>query len=255
MNISNYIDYALLEPTATERDIIELCDEAKLNGFYSICINGCNVMLAKQMLSNSGVKICSVIGHPFGAMATASKVYEAEKAIEDGADEIDMVINIGLLKSRNYVSVLKDISDVKLAIGEIPLKVIIEISELNKNEIIKACEICLDGKADFIKTSTGFSKGGATLTAVKIIKKTIRDKAKIKASGGITDYETVLKYIEAGADRIGTSTNIVATNKAQQIRNTRIYKKYIENLQKKNTTDTTSTEDQDDQVKFRNLKY
>ncbi|MGC1205698.1 MAG: deoxyribose-phosphate aldolase [Flavobacteriaceae bacterium] len=251
MNISQYIDYALLEPTATERDIIDICDEAKLNRFYAICINGCNIALAKQILTNSGVKICSVIGHPFGAMSTAAKVYEAKKAIEDGADEIDMVINLGLLKSRNYVSVLKDISDVKLAIGETPLKVIIEISELNKNEIIKACEICLDGKADFIKTSTGFSKGGATLTAVKIIKKTVRDKAKIKASGGITDYETVLKYIEAGADRIGTFNNIVATNKAQQIRNTKIYKKYLENLQKKNTSETTSTENQDDKLRFK----
>ena len=122
--------------------------------------------------------------------------------------EIDMVINIGLLRSKNYVAVFKDLSDVKIAIGKIPLKVILEISELSKNEIVKACEICVDAKVDFIKTSTGFSKGGATLTAVKIIKKIVRNKAKIKASGGIKDIETAVKYIDAGADRIGTSSGV-----------------------------------------------
>lgn len=240
MNITQYIDYTLLKPTATERDIINLCYEAKLNKFYSICVNSCYVALAKQLLDKTNVKITTVIGHPLGSVATASKVFEAEKAIEDGADEIDMVINLGYLKSRNYVSVLKDISDVKLAIGQIPLKVAIEIAELNKNEIVKACEICLDAKADFIKTSSGFSKSGATLTAVKIIKKTIKDKAKIKASGGIRDYETVLKYIEIGASRVGTSTNIEATSKEQQIRNTKIYKNYLENLQNPNHAGTKS---------------
>jgi deoxyribose-phosphate aldolase len=141
-------------------------------------------------------------------MSTEAKVFEATRAVEDGADEIDMVINIGLLNSKNYVAVFKDISDVKNAIGKIPLKVILEISELSKNEIIKACEICMDAKAEFIKTSTGFSKSGATLTAVKIIKKTVKNRAKIKASGGIKDYETVKKYIDAGADRIGTSSGV-----------------------------------------------
>ena len=152
--------------------------------------------------------VCSVVGFPLGAMATESKVFEAQKAVHDGADEIDMVINIGFMKSKNYVAVFKDISDVKMAIGKTPLKVILEISELSKNEIIKACEICMDAKADFIKTSTGFSKSGATLTAVKIIKKTVRDRAKIKASGGIRDLETALKYIDAGVDRIGTSSGV-----------------------------------------------
>jgi len=147
-------------------------------------------------------------------MSTASKVFEAQKAVHDGADEIDMVINIGFLKSKNHVAVLKDISDVKMAIGRIPLKVILEISELSKNEIVKACEICLDAKVDFIKTSTGFSKSGATLTAVKIIKKTVRDRAKIKASGGIKDLETAQKYIDAGVSRIGTSSGVaIVTNK------------------------------------------
>lgn len=246
MNISNHIDYTLLEPTASEHDIIELCQEAKQTGFYAICINSCYVALAKQILDKTDVRISSVIGYPFGSMATASKVYEAKKAIEDGADEIEMVINLGFLKSRNYVSVLKDISDVKFAIRETPLKVVIEISELNKNEIIKACEICLDGKADFIKTSSGFSKSGSTLTAVKIIKKTVRDQAKIKAFGGINDYETVIKYIESGADRIGTTVNIQNVNKAQFNRNIKIYKKYIENMQNKEASKSNSINENSD---------
>ena len=212
MNLNSYIDHTLLKPTASEKDIIDLCEEAKQYDFYSVCVNSCFVPLAKQILENSSVKICCVVGFPLGAMSTETKVFEAKKAIEDGANEIDMVINIGFLKSKNYFRVLKDISDVKIAIGKIPLKVILEISELSKNEIILASEICLDAKADFVKTSTGFSKSGATLTAVKIIRKTIRNKAKIKASGGIRDYETAVKFIDAGADRIGTSSGIAIVN-------------------------------------------
>lgn len=208
MKINQYIDHTLLNANITERQIIELCNEAKYHKFYSVCVNSGYVPVCKQLLSKSSIKISSVVGFPLGAMATESKVHEAKKAITDGADEIDMVINIGLLKSKNYVAVFKDLSDVKTAIGKAPLKVILEISELSKNEIIKACEICLDANVDFIKTSTGFSKSGATLTAVKIIRKTVRNNAKIKASGGIKDYETAVKYIDAGADRIGTSSGV-----------------------------------------------
>ncbi|TYA57289.1 deoxyribose-phosphate aldolase [Formosa maritima] len=220
MSLSNYIDHTLLKPTASKTDIKFLCDEAKEHRFYSVCVNSYYVALAKHLLNRSNVKVCSVVGFPLGAMSTEAKVFEAAKAVEDGADEIDMVINIGMLKSKNYVAVYKDICDVKLAIGKTPLKVILEISELSKNEILKACQICLDAKADFIKTSTGFSKGGATLTAVKMIKKTIKDKAKIKASGGIKDLETTLKYIDAGADRIGTSSGInIVTAKKTTVQN------------------------------------
>lgn len=240
MDISNYIDYTLLNASTTEREIIELCNQAITNSFYSVCISSCYVSLAKQLLEESDVKVCSVVGFPLGSMSTEAKVFEAEKAIEDGADEIEMVINIGFLKSRNHVSVLKDISDVKIAIGKTPLKVIIEISELNKNEIIKISEICLDAKADYIKTSTGLSKGGATLTAVKIIKKTVRGKAKIKASGGIRDFDTALKYIDAGADRIGTSVAIKNKESKRQIRNTKIYKDYIETVLNKKPASTAS---------------
>lgn len=208
MKINTYIEHTLLKANASERQIIDLCNEAKNHQFYSVCVNGGYVALCRQLLSKSNVKVCSVIGFPLGAMASAVKVFEAQKAVDDGANEIDMVINIGLLKSKNYVAVFKEISDVKNTIGKIPLKVILEISELSKNEIIKACEICLDANADFIKTSTGFSKSGATLTAVKIIRKTVRNTAKIKASGGINDYETAVKYLDAGADRIGTSSGV-----------------------------------------------
>ncbi|WP_372752462.1 deoxyribose-phosphate aldolase [Mariniflexile sp.] len=203
MDISRYIDYTLLKATTTEREIIDLCYQAKDQDFYSVCINPAYVALAKQLLENTNVKICTVVGFPLGASSTASKVYEAQKAIEDGANEIEMVMNLGFLKSKNYVSVLKDIIDVKMAIKKIPLKVILEISELNKNEIIKACNICIDAKADYIKTSSGFSKSGATLTATKIIKKTIRDAIKIQAFGDIKDIETSIKYIDAGVHRIG----------------------------------------------------
>lgn len=212
MSISKYIEHTLLKPTATEREIINLCQEAIENNFYAVCVNSCYVALTKQLLHDTDVKVCTVVGFPLGGMSTDAKVFEAKKAIEDGADEIDMVINLGFLKSKNYVQVFKDIRDVKLAIGRTPLKVIIEISELNKNEVIKICEICMDAKAEFIKTSTGYSKSGATLTAVKIIKKTVRDNAKIKASGGIKDYDTAVKYIEAGADRIGTSSGVDIVN-------------------------------------------
>ena len=208
MKINAFIDHTLLKPTTTERQIIDLCNEAKKYEFFSVCVNSCYVPLAKQLLSKTSVKVVSVIGFPLGATATEAKVFEARNAVNEGADEIDMVINMGFLRSKNYLAVFKDISDVKSAIGKIPLKVILEISELSKNEIVKASEICVDAKVDFIKTSTGFSKSGATLTAVKIIKKTIKDQAKIKASGGIRDLETALKYLDAGADRIGTSSGV-----------------------------------------------
>jgi deoxyribose-phosphate aldolase len=212
MELNRYIDHTLLSPSATEADILKLCDEALKYNFYSVCINSCYVPIAKQALGRSDVKICTVVGFPLGAMSTEAKIFEAKNAIDQGANEIDMVMNIGRLKSKNHVAVLKDISNVKRAIGLIPLKVILEISELSKNEIVKACEICIDAKADFVKTSTGFSKSGATLTAVKIMKKSVRDQLKIKASGGIRDAETAIKYIEIGVHRIGASAGVAMMN-------------------------------------------
>lgn len=208
MELNQYIDHTLLRASATEAAILKLCKEALTHKFYSVCINSSYVQLAEQALRKSNVRICTVVGFPLGAMSTDAKIYEAKKAIEQGADEIDMVMNIGRLKSNNYIAVLKDVSNVKRAIGLVPLKVILEISELSKNEIVKACEICIDARVNFVKTSTGFSKSGATLTAVRIIKKTVKDVLKIKASGGISDAETAQKYIDIGVDRIGTSSGV-----------------------------------------------
>lgn len=213
MNINSYIDHTLLSASATERDIIDHCNQARKHKFYAVCVNSYYVPLAKQLLKNTKVKICTVVGFPLGASSTETKVFEAKKAITDGANEIDMVMNIGVFKSKNYVEVLKDISEVKSAIGKTPLKVIIEISELSKNGIVKASEISMDAKADFIKTSTGFSKSGATLTAVKIIKKTVKNRIKIMASGGIQDFETARKYTEIGVHRIGTNSGVEIASK------------------------------------------
>lgn len=212
MDLNAYLDHTLLKSTATEREIIKLCNEAITYNFHAVCVNSCYVSIAKQILAGTPVDICTVVGFPLGAMSTKAKIFEAQEAIKNGATEIDMVLNIGFLKSRNYVAVLKDINDVKTAIGDVTLKVILEISELSKNEIVKACEICIDAKADYVKTSTGFSKSGATLTAVNIMKKTVRNNAKIKASGGIRYYETAHKYIKAGVDRIGASASVDMIN-------------------------------------------
>lgn len=235
MILANNIEYTLLHPSATERDIIELCLTAQKNNYCAINVNSYYTALAKQLLNKTSIKVCVPIGFPLGAISTISKVNEAKQALKDGADEIDMVINQGLLKSKNYISVLKDITDVKLALGEIPLRVIIEISELSKNEIVRICEICLDAKVDYIKTSSSFSKNGATLTAVKIIKKTVKNNIKIIAFDGIEDYETALKYLESGTDRVGINYGIELINKKRAKRNSKIFKQYIKTFKEDDT--------------------
>ena len=206
--LNNYIDHTLLKPSATETDIIRLCEEAKQYNFFSVCVNSCFLALASEMLKNSGVKVCSVVGFPLGAMDTQAKAFETKQAIANGASEIDMVINLGFLKSKDYKAVLNDIKKVKVACEDHTLKVILETCELSKDEIIKVCELCVEAKADFVKTSTGFGSGGATIEDVKIMKKTVKNKAKIKASGGIRDYETAMKFIDLGVERLGVSAGI-----------------------------------------------
>jgi deoxyribose-phosphate aldolase len=210
--LNKYIDHTLLKPIATETDIIQLCEEAKQYHFFSVCVNSAFVALAYKFLADEDVKICSVVGFPLGAMDADSKAFEAKQAIENGADEIDMVLNIGFLKSRDYKAVLEDIVKVKSAIGDHTLKVILETCYLTKDEIIKACELCVEANADFVKTSTGFGTGGATLADVKIMKKTVKDKAKVKASGGIRDYETAKHFVDLGVDRLGVSSGIAIMN-------------------------------------------
>jgi deoxyribose-phosphate aldolase len=210
--LNKYIDHTLLKPAATPQDIITLCEEAVQYDFFSVCVNSCYVRLAKEHIKKSDVAVCSVIGFPLGAMHTNSKVFEAKQAINNGASEIDMVLNIGHLKSGYYQLVLEDIKKVKDTIGEHVLKVILEISELTNEEIVKACELCLEANADFVKTSTGFSSGGATIEATKLMLETVNGKAKIKASGGIRDFETAKQYLDLGVDRLGVSAGIAIIN-------------------------------------------
>ena len=208
MKVNKFIDHTILKAAATKEDVKKLCDEAKKYGFYSVCVNGANVEYAFNQVKDSDVKVAAVVGFPLGAMATDVKVFEAKKAIEDGASEIVMVINVGALKDRNYDCVENEIRKIKEAIGNNILKVIIETCYLTDEEKVKACELSVNANADFVKTSTGFGTGGATFEDVELMKKTVGDKAQVKASGGVKDFETAKKYIELGATRLGTSSGI-----------------------------------------------
>ncbi|NCO63536.1 MAG: deoxyribose-phosphate aldolase [Flavobacteriales bacterium] len=211
-SLNKFIDHTLLKATATQKDIITLCKEAIRHDFFSVCINSCYVSLAKEQLKNTPVKICSVIGFPLGTMSTQSKVCETEKAIQDGADEIDMVMNVGFLKNKDYDAVLKDIEAVKHIMPNQTLKVILETCYLEPDEILKASELAIDGGADYIKTSTGFGTRGASFEDIKLMKQVAKETTKIKASGGIKDAETALKYINLGVQRLGTSSGIAIVN-------------------------------------------
>lgn len=214
--LNSYIDHTLLKPTATKEDIVQLCEEAKQYNFFSVCINSCYVALAKQHLKDSDVKVCSVIGFPLGAMSTKAKVIETEQALKDGADEIDMVINIGFLKSKDFDAVWKDIEAVKSVMPNNVLKVILETCFLEELEIIKASELAIQSGADFIKTSTGFGTGGATIHDVKLMKSVSQHcNTKIKASGGIRNYKTAMEFIELGVERLGVSSGIAIMNGEQ----------------------------------------
>ena len=209
MKLNKYIDHTLLKATATKEDIMQVCKEAIEHDFFSVCVNSCYVPLVKEALKNSDVKVCSVIGFPLGAMSTAAKVAETKQALKDGADEIDMVLNIGFLKGNDFNAVSKDIEAVKKAMPDHTLKVILETCYLDDSEILKASALAIHAGADFIKTSTGFGTGGATFNAIKLMQSAIANgNTKIKASGGIRDTKTALEYIHLGVDRIGTSNGI-----------------------------------------------
>jgi deoxyribose-phosphate aldolase len=208
MQLNQYIDHTILKATASPKDIVQLCAEAIQFKFYAVCVNGCYIKLAKSELKNSKVKIAAVIGFPLGAMSTESKIAEAAQCVADGADEIDMVINIGLLKAGQANLVEVEIAAIKKAIGNQVLKVIIETCYLTNEEKKMACRAALNAGADFVKTSTGFGTSGATIEDVKLMKAEVGDKLKIKASGGIRDLKTALEYIELGVSRLGTSSGI-----------------------------------------------
>ncbi len=210
--INSYIDHTLLKSTATIDDITTLCNEAKTYNFFSVCINGYYVPLAEELLKNSQVKICTVVGFPLGAMSSRAKIFEAEDAIGYGADEVDMVMNLGLLKAEKLKLLETEIASVKNTIGRKVLKVIIETCYLSLEEISIASKIVENAGADYVKTSTGFGPKGASLEVVSEIKKSISSKMKIKASGGIRDYITAKSYIDLGVSRIGTSSGIAILN-------------------------------------------
>ena len=211
-NINFYIEHTLLKTKKKKEELIKLFEEAKEHHFLGVCINPCFVAFAKEQLKDSGVKIVTVIGFPLGANRSDVKAYEAKKAIEDGADEIDMVINISKLKDGFFDYVRQDIIAVREACQGHVLKVILETDLLTPDEIRKACEICIEAKADLVKTSTGFVKGGvgAKVEDVKLMHDTVSPHGlKVKASGGIRDYDKAFALIRAGAERLGTSSGVV----------------------------------------------
>ncbi len=210
-NLNKHIEHTLLKQDAKLDDFIKLFNEAKEHQFLGVCINPAYIKLAKENLANSNVKVVTVVGFPLGANRSDVKAFETSKAVEDGADEIDMVINVTAIKNKDYDFVLNDIKTVKAACQDKPLKVILETDLLEKDEIKKACELCIEAKADFVKTSTGFVKGGvgAKVEDVKLMYETVSPYGlKVKASGGIRDKETAIKMIEAGAERLGTSSGV-----------------------------------------------
>lgn len=214
MKLNHYIDHTLLSAQATSRDIRRLCAEAIEHDFYAVCVNSSYVKLARSILQGSNVKIAATVGFPLGAASSESKILEASQAIKDGATEIDMVLNIGFLKEGKTAEVQREIARVKTAIGKNLLKVILETCYLAETEISKGCEIALAAGADFVKTSTGFGSRGASLEDIAIMKKAMKNKLSIKASGGIRDAKTAIDYINHGVNRIGTSSGLrIVTNK------------------------------------------
>lgn len=209
MNINKLIDHTALKPNTNKKSILKLIAEAKTYDFASVCVNPCWVALAHQELKNTDVKVCTVIGFPLGANTTEVKVFEAKDAIEKGAQEIDMVINIAMLKDKEYDYVENEIHQiVEAAKDKAIVKVIIEACLLTDEEKIKACELSQKAGADFVKTSTGFSTGGATVHDIALMRKTVGAEMGVKASGGVHTHEEALAMVEAGANRIGASAGV-----------------------------------------------
>lgn len=206
--IASMIDHTILKPDATGEQVIRLCKEALDNGFASVCVNPCHVNLAASLLKGSDVKTCVVVGFPLGANTTETKVFETKKMIEAGAQEIDMVINVGALKSRDSEYVSEEIRQIVQAADGKTVKVIIETCLLTDDEKVLACRLSKEAGAAFVKTSTGFSAGGATTADIALMRKTVGNDIKIKASGGVKTLADAVAMINAGADRIGTSSGV-----------------------------------------------
>jgi deoxyribose-phosphate aldolase len=210
--LAAYVDHTLLKPDATAAQIEKLCAEAREYSFFSVCVNGCWVTAARHFLDGSDVKVASVAGFPLGAMSSDSKRFEIEAAIDDGAHEIDVGLNIGRLKDGDDKYVLRELADLAEAADERTVKVILETCLLTDEEKVRACKLVVESGAHFVKTSTGFSTGGATVADVKLMRETVGPKFGVKASGGIRDAQTTLTMIEAGATRLGTSAGIAIIN-------------------------------------------
>ena len=208
MNYNKYIDHTLLKPDCSDEQIEKLCLEAKEYDFASVCVNPGYIKKCFELLKDTNVKVCTVVGFPLGATTTKSKVSETLEAIENGATEIDMVINVSRLKCKDNDYVRNEIAELKKACGKNILKVIIETCLLTDEEKVRVCKLAVEAGADFVKTSTGFSTGGATYEDVKLMADTVKGKCLVKASGGIRDTASFLKMIEAGASRIGASAGI-----------------------------------------------
>ncbi|HGL8778813.1 TPA: deoxyribose-phosphate aldolase [Streptococcus suis] len=215
MKLNKYIEHTILKPETTQEQVEKILAEAKEYDFASVCVNPTWVALAAESLKDSDVKVCTVIGFPLGANTPAVKAFETKDAISNGADEIDMVINIGALKTGNYDLVLEDIKAVVAASGDKLVKVIIEACLLTDDEKVKACQLSQEAGADYVKTSTGFSTGGATVADVALMRKTVGPDMGVKASGGARSYEDAIAFIEAGASRIGASSGVAIMNGAQ----------------------------------------
>ncbi|HEM2865921.1 TPA: deoxyribose-phosphate aldolase [Streptococcus suis] len=215
MKLNKYIDHTILKPETTQEQVEKILAEAKEYDFASVCVNPTWVALAAESLKDSDVKVCTVIGFPLGANTPAVKAFETKDAISNGADEIDMVINIGALKTGNYDLVLEDIKAVVAASGDKLVKVIIEACLLTDDEKVKACQLSQEAGADYVKTSTGFSTGGATVADVALMRRTVGPDMGVKASGGARSYEDAIAFIEAGASRIGASSGVAIMNGAQ----------------------------------------
>ncbi len=207
-NLARYIDHTLLKPEASLKEIEQLCAEARDHNFYAVCVNGSWVTQARHFLEGCDVKVVTVAGFPLGATDSDTKRFETEAAIDNGAQEIDVVINIGRLKDGDDEYVVRELRDIVEAADERPVKVIIETCLLTSAEKIHACRIVLDARAQFVKTSTGFSTGGATVEDVKLLREIVGEKFGVKAAGGIRDTPTALAMIEAGATRLGTSSGV-----------------------------------------------
>lgn len=213
MHYNSYIDHTLLKADASEKDIKKLCKEAKEYEFFSVCVNPCFVKSAKKYLKGSDVKVCTVIGFPLGANTTKTKLFETKRAINEGADEIDVVFNISKFKDKKYSYVGKELSKiVDLCKKKVIVKVIIETCYLTKEEILEACKLVYECGVDYVKTSTGYGKDGANLDDVRMMREFCKDKLKIKASGGIKTLKQVEDFVLAGAERIGTSSGVAIMN-------------------------------------------